>query len=213
MERSHGATERTPIGLNSWIVFLPKNCSDIGSQDEIIDTLWRLRPENPQYILIHGKRVEIPRRQLAMGRSYTFSGQTSEAIDWLPFVARIRDKISVTTGARFNGALLNFYSGPSQWIGPHSDSEHDLVPGEPVAVVSFGVPRRFRLTPREMTSKCERPSQDRCLEVLLSHGDVIVMGGSTQQTHKHEVRKPTKRGTSASDYAGKRVSMTFRVFA
>jgi hypothetical protein len=38
------------------------------------------------------------------------------------------------------------------------------------------------------------------------------MLGATQETHKHEVKKPFKKGILAAEHDGKQVSLTFRVF-
>ena len=110
------------------------------------------------------------------------------------------------TGAPFNGALLNFYEGQHEYIGKHSDDVRQLVPGMPIAIVSFGQPRRFRFSP---CSKAGGITE----EVLLQDGDLLVMAGDTQQTHKHEVRRPTSRGTPPMVRNGRRVSVTLRVFA
>ena len=42
--------------------------------------------------------------------SYTFSGHTVPARPWLPFLEKIRDNITATTGYDFNFVLVNRYS-------------------------------------------------------------------------------------------------------
>jgi alkylated DNA repair dioxygenase AlkB len=179
--------------------------------NDIVVSLWELRPSAPQFITIFNEQKEIPRKQLAMGRDYAFSGQVSRAVPWHPLVSAVRDFLNATLGVSYNGCLLNFYKGHTEYIGAHSDDEKGLAKGQPIAVVSFGVPRRFRFT-----AKSYHPDKDIMAaekEIVIKHGDIVVMHGDIQQTHKHEVRKPLKKGTPVSEYDGKRVSLTFRVFA
>ena len=188
-----------------------KNVKQITSLDnDIINSIWQLRPSAPQFITIFNGQREIPRKQLAMGRDYAFSGQVSHAVTWNPLIARVRDILTSIVGVYYNGCLLNFYEGPNEYIGPHSDAENGLVEGQPITVVSFGVPRRFRFTAKHNLNKESIVAQK---EVIIEHGDIVVMQCDTQKTHKHEVRKPIKKGTPLEDYEGKRVSLTFRVFA
>ena len=182
-----------------------------------VETMWALRPDAPQYIKIRHEEKKIPRKQLAMGRDYQFSGQIAEAVEWHPLVASVRDYLNETfadllKGRRLNGCLINFYEGPQEYLGPHSDNEKELVGGAPIFTVSFGVSRRFRFKAKEKEMKKALDAKEKMekeVQVVLEHGDVMIMEGETQKTHKHELRKPVKKG----DYLGKRVSLTFRVFA
>ena len=65
--------------------------------------------------------------------------------------------------------------------GLHTDDENDLQSGFPIFSLSWGGPRRFLF----------RAKKDRreVTEVLLQDGDLLIMGGTCQQTHKHEVPK------------------------
>lgn len=177
---------------------------------DFVSALWGLRPSAPQHVKIYDNLTEIPRRQLAMGNDYSFSGQTSRAVEWHPLILSVRDVLSELTGASFNGALLNFYEGPSEHIGPHSDDERSLLAGAPIAVASFGVPRRFRFTAKK--GICSGEATAAQAEIIVSNGDIVVMRGDTQKTHKHEVRKPLKRSSTAEAYHGRRLSITMRAF-
>jgi alkylated DNA repair dioxygenase AlkB len=44
------------------------------------------------------------------------------------------------------------------------------------------------------------------------HGTVVIMGGDTQTTHRHELMKPTGRN-GGLEKAGQRVSVTMRAMA
>ena len=94
------------------------------------------------------------------------------------------------------------YADGSHYIGPHSDDETQLAPGAPIFSVSWGATRRFRLLPRRKTM----PNMAVKLDLEVADGDLVVMGGDCQKTHKHEVPK-TKQ------LVGRRINATFRTFA
>ncbi len=75
------------------------------------DALWALRPKEPQFIVIHGMKVEIPRRNQAYGIDYHFAGQTSRALTvprlLEPLLAWVREAIE----SRTNGIRVNWYDG------------------------------------------------------------------------------------------------------
>ena len=210
--KAHIVTEIPKISLcrESWYAHLtdPLNLSAANSAS-ILEDLWLLRPTEPQYIVVFGKQKMLPRRQLAMGCDYRFAGQTATAVHWHPIVERIKDDINSILDLHLNGALIHFNSGPMEYIGPHSDDERGLDPTSPIVVVCFGAPRRFRFTAKP-ASKSELALVAET-EAVMKHGDAILMGGTTQKTHKHEVRKASRKNPE-SQFEGKRVSLTFRKF-
>ena len=126
------------------------------------------------------------------------------------------------------------YADGSHYIGPHSDDETQLAPGAPIYSVSWGATRRFRLLPKKkpmsnqgrqtnapIKTKLVAPNSDTTLETTtlgrlaadamkldleVGDGDLIVMGGDCQKTHKHEVPKTRQ-------LVGRRINATFRTFA
>ena len=165
------------------------------------EDVWSLRPAEPQHVVLYGKQLEIPRRQLAFGRSYTFSGQTSTAHLAPQWLDAVKDGVEKTTGAGFNGILMNFYEG-DDYIGPHSDDEKQLVRGHPICTLSLGGARRFVLAEKQDKKK---------FEFVLNDRDVLMMHGKCQREFKHHVKKPLKK--DAGSFRQRRVSITFRKFA
>jgi alkylated DNA repair dioxygenase AlkB len=165
------------------------------------EDLWNMRPPNQQDIVIRGRSVPIPRRQLAMGHSYPFSGQVASAVETDNAVASMLTKVRFATGVRFNGVLMNFYEG-SDYIGPHSDESKPLVKNAPIATLSLGGTRRFWIRPKNDGEE---------QKLTVENGDLLVMWGRCQETHKHEVRRPLK--TDMGAFRKKRISVTFRQFA
>ena len=78
------------------------------------------------------------------------------------------------------------------WHGDNIKGGHPL--NTVVAIVSFGAERALNLRP------C---GGGESLRVPMAHGDLVVMGGSTQRTWEHAVLKTTRR-------VGPRFSVQFR---
>jgi alkylated DNA repair dioxygenase AlkB len=75
------------------------------------------------------------------------------------------------------------------------------VKNSPIASISWGFPRTFKLTPKN--------TSDASMTLKLGDGDLVIMGGKCQQTHKHEILKIKKGDLST---AGNRINFTFRCF-
>ena len=85
---------------------------------------------------------------------------------------------------------------------PHSDDESEHVKGMPIYSYTFlsnpGNPRGFQIY----------KDDTQVAEYMLDHGDLIVMGGGTQELYKHGVKK-----SSAKKYANfRRINMTVRAW-
>jgi len=91
--------------------------------------------------------------------------------------------------------LLNRYRDGDDGMGWHSDNEPELGPAPVIASLSLGAARRFLLRRRDDHAKKA--------EVLLDHGDLLVMGGQTQRHYQHSLPK------SARPLA-ERLNLTFR---
>jgi len=118
------------------------------------------------------------------GASYSYAGARSRVpllFSSVPVIERLRVFASEQAGAPFNFALVNFYSS-SGALGWHSDNEKDLVPGAPIASVSFSSgPRRFDVRAIEDHSQKWR--------FLLESGSLLVMCDDSQALTQHCVPK------------------------
>jgi alkylated DNA repair dioxygenase AlkB len=171
-----------------------------------------------------GKTVTIPRWNQAYGeRDYAFTGQVARArpLETVgTFHGLLREMQSVEP--RLNSILANWYDAAAgHYIGAHSDDEPALVPGCPIVSVSLCSPRHHRrlwLTPKPAHAAASRTParwrQEGVAGVMLMqyHGTVVIMGGDTQTTHRHELMKPTGRN-GGLEKAGQRVSVTLRAMA
>ena len=100
----------------------------------------------------------------------------------------------------YNGCLQNWYE-PEHTIGLHADDEKALRPEFPIFSLSWGGTRRFLL--RSRANKKEKT------EVWLADGDLLVMGGTCQRTHQHEVPKFRK---TMDPPTSDRINWTIRAF-
>jgi alkylated DNA repair dioxygenase AlkB len=98
------------------------------------------------------------------------------------------------TGETYNSCLLNLYHNGSEGMAWHSDGEKDLKKDGAIASLSFGAERKFAFKHKAMGNR---------VDVLLEHGSLLVMKGTTQRFWLHRL-PPTKKINSS------RVNLTFR---
>ena len=209
--QSLGCDKVSSFALNasgsSWLVvaktFLP-------ADSDSFDAAWARRPSSKPIGVVMGRPVAFPRRTCAFGKDYTFAGQTAETLaERFPLSTSYTDKLSwVVDRMPPNGTLVNWYDAmDGDYIGPHSDDERSLIKNMPIFSISWCNPgthfRRFRLTPKSTDSGTT-------LTVELGNGDLVIMGGTCQTTHKHEIMKMRKR--QRDECIGRRINQTDRYF-
>lgn len=196
---------------------------------EYFNQVWNAHPKTHAIIKMFGKDVPVPRYQQAYGRSYQFSGVTSQSIEETDYIQDMKatlnrilkglpgrsSNISATnddtqrTGKsydnEFNMCFCNWYE-PHHYIGAHADDERQLYPHSPIASITWGSPRTFVLT--AVTKGAYRNTKSiKRKEYVLEDGDCLIMGGSCQRTHKHEILK-----LKSNQIRGNRINFTFRCF-
>ena len=106
----------------------------------------------------------------------------------------------VAESTPYNGCLQNWYH-PEDTIGIHADDERDLQAQYPIFSLTWGGTRRFVLKPRDKSLQK--------VELFLEDGDLLLMGGHCQRTHRHEV---PKRRTTKDPPTSDRINWTIRAF-
>lgn len=150
-------------------------------------------------IILYGKKLNIPRKQTAFGEDgtfYRFSGNTVQAKNFeeSKTLLYVKENLEKRMNLKFNFCLVNYYEDGSKYIGPHSDDEKGLDPKHPIASVSFGETRPFRLRSK---------LSGKTYEQKLQNNSLILMFPPCQSLFKHSVPKTAKK-------IGGRINLTFR---
>lgn len=226
-------TYLTPDG-QSWIIHV-KHWMPTPSPGDF-EREWDLHPSDRHQLKLFGKTFTENRWSQSWGFSYSYSGSTNvarpiidaeESSSAAAMVQVLIDRVNeVTSGLSwspsgdathpdddvndnetvsrpYNGCLQNWYH-PEDTIGLHADDERDLLDRYPIFSLSWGGTRRFVLKPRE-----KKETLIPKVEVYLEDGDLLVMGGNCQKTHRHEV--PKLRATKDPGTSD-RISWTVRAF-
>jgi len=90
--------------------------------------------------------------------------------------------------------MANLYRNGSDSMGRHADNEKELGLNPLIASLSLGEQRLLKF--RHQKSK-------EVLDVLLSHGDLLLMAGEIQHYWQHELPKTKKQ-------KAERINLTFR---
>jgi len=121
------------------------------------------------------------------------------AIDDPALPGVLRDALAVVgehVHAPFDSIGLNFYRDEHDSVAPHNDKLHELVPHQPIVLLSLGATRtmviRRKLPPHLKT------------ELELEAGSLLLMGWNAQLHYDHGIPKLMRA-------VGARISVAFRV--
>lgn len=198
------------IAPSSWVCVIKNILPPEGNEFEQV---WSEHPPEVKKLKIHGREVDARQYQQAYGKTHKYSGTLAVGIEETPLIKQIQAQLnelirvapegSSNNYYKFNSCLCNWYE-PDQCLGAHSDDIRTLVARSPIVGLSWGATRVFTFTAR---SKDPTPNIVLKKRIPMESGDVVIMGGDCQETHKHEIEK-LKKG----DVRGNRVSFTFRCF-
>lgn len=173
---------------------------ELAQADHYLDVLLDTIQWKNDEAVIFGKHIITKRKVAWYGDndySYTYSNTTKQALAWTPELLKLKALAEDTTDCRYNSCLLNLYHTGDEGMAWHSDDEKMLGKDTAIASMSFGAERRFLFKHRE---------SKHTLGLVLEHGSLLVMKGSTQSNWLH--RLPTTKKISAP-----RVNLTFRTMA
>ncbi|EEY63961.1 uncharacterized protein PITG_02472 [Phytophthora infestans T30-4] len=175
---------------------------------------WEAHPKEHDTIMMFGKPTMLPRFQQLCGEmgSYRYSGKTFEAQQKFPpglrhAVQQMQRFVEdpSTQHTRLTGGLVNWYENGDHYIGPHADDEKDMMACSPIIALSLGAARRFVFTKKTSKSAPQGDEAVARMELQMEDGDLMIMGGTTQRTHKHAVPKMARCREP-------RISVTLRCF-
>jgi alkylated DNA repair dioxygenase AlkB len=147
--------------------------------------------------IIYGKKIITKRKVAWYGEKpfeYTYSNITKQALPWTKELLELKFIAEKESGETYNSCLLNLYHTGEEGMAWHSDGETDLKKNGAIASLSFGAERKFAFKHKHTGEK---------VELLLEHGSLLVMKGTTQTHWLHRL-PPTKKITRP------RVNLTFR---
>ena len=206
----------------SWLIHVKKWLPTTSKEE--FDRQWNLHPEDRHELNLFGRTFTENRWSQSWGHSYSYSGSTNIArpIEESEMIQRLIGRANEATRGLFvssedesstisnnetkteakpyNGCLQNWYL-MEDTIGLHADDERDLLVQYPIISLTWGGTRRFVLKPRDKSLKK--------VEIYLDDGDLLLMGGTCQKTHRHEVPKP--RSTMDPETSD-RINWTIRAF-
>ncbi len=147
--------------------------------------------------IIFGKHVVTKRKVAWYGNNnydYTYSNTTKQALPWTAGLLDLKTLVEKLTHTTFNSCLLNLYHNGNEGMAWHSDDEKTLGKNATIASLSLGAERKFSLKHR--TSK-------QSTSLILQHGSLLEMKGTTQTNWLHCLPKSTRVKTP-------RINLTFR---
>jgi alkylated DNA repair dioxygenase AlkB len=165
--------------------------------DQFYKSLEKNIPWKNDEVVLFGKRISTKRLVAWYGDSefeYSYSKTKKRANLWTPELLRIKQAVEAICGESFNSCLLNLYPSGAEGMGWHTDAEKELEPNGAIASVSLGAERRFLFKHKQSKEK---------VAILLEHGSLLIMKGTTQQYWWHSLPKTKK-------ILGPRINLTFR---
>jgi len=167
--------------------------------DKLFKALQEETPWQQDNIRVYGKIYAQPRLTALYGnegKSYSYSNIQMNPHPWTPLLEEIKNKIEILTKVQFTTVLLNYYRNGDDSNGWHADNEKELGSNPVIASLSFGANRMFQL----------KHKSDKSLKknIILEHGSLLLMKGTTQECWKHQIPKTAKPVES-------RINLTFRI--
>ena len=183
------AIRRTTLAHGAWVDLRP---GWLTGADELFSRLARDVPWHAERRQMYDREVDVP-------RLLSFYDEA----DLLPDVVLSQARSDLTAhyrlelGEPFRTAGLCFYRDGRDSVAWHGDtigrgSTEDTM----VAIISVGAPRALLLRPRG-------GGEGKTIRHVLGHGDLLVMGGSSQRTWEHSIPKTARP-------VGPRISIQFR---
>ena len=187
VDATFAGIRRVDLDDTAWIDHLP---GWLRGPDEVMDALVRTAPWTSSSRPMYDRIVDVPRLTAWFG----WEGEYHEQVP--PVIEAMRAALSAHYDVRFTSCGCNLYRDGHDSVAWHGDRIREEVVDPRVAIVSVGEPRKLLLRP--LDARPDRTS----VGFQLGHGDLLVMGGSSQRTWQHSVPKVA--------VAGPRMSITFR---
>ncbi|MBL1265900.1 alpha-ketoglutarate-dependent dioxygenase AlkB [Methylomicrobium sp. RS1] len=166
--------------------------------DLLFDDFYRTLAWQEEAVLIFGKACKVPRLMCWYGDPeaiYRYSGVEHRPLPWTGELTEVRARIELCSGYAFNSVLANLYRDERDSMGYHADNEKELGINPAIASLSLGDSRLFRLRHKKRREN---------LDIVLEHGDLLVMAGTLQHHWVHALPKTRQ-------VKHPRINLTFRL--
>jgi alkylated DNA repair dioxygenase AlkB len=190
-----------PVFLNlpdAEVIYYP-NFFNKEEADSIYAELISEIPWQQDDIRLFGKTHPQPRLTALFGnegKPYSYSNIKMQPHPWNSLLQKIKSQVEHVSDTIFTTVLLNKYRDGKDGNGWHADNEKELGTNPIIASISFGAERTFQLK--------HNSDKDQKKSILLEHGSLLLMKGTTQHFWKHQIPKTAKP-------IGPRLNLTFRV--
>jgi alkylated DNA repair dioxygenase AlkB len=174
---------RHQLDATAWVDHVP---GWLEHADEMFAWLLEAAPWQETEQELYGRTIATPR---LVARWPYLPGE----VDLPPVLEDIRAALVEQYRRPFDSVSANLYRDGRDSVAWHGDRIARTVVDPLVAIVSLGHPRRFLLRPR---------GGARRLTIDPQHGDLVVMGGTSQRRWQHTIPKVAS--------AGPRISVTLR---
>lgn len=165
--------------------------------DQYFDRLFNFIEWRNDEANMFGRHIVTKRKVAWYGNlnyHYTYSNATKLALPWTKELLALKTVTEQKTGSTYNSCLLNLYHDGNEGMAWHSDDEKMLAKDSSIASLTFGAERKFAF---------KHKTNDHKIEMILEHGSLLEMAGSTQTHWLHRL-PPTKKVTRP------RINLTFR---
>jgi alkylated DNA repair dioxygenase AlkB len=180
------------------IIYFP-HFFDKKEADAIFTQLVKHIPWQQDDIQVFGKIHPQPRLTALFGnegKPYSYSNIKMQPYPWTLLLQKIKSYVESVSDTNFTTVLLNQYRDGKDSNGWHADNEKELGSNPVIASVSFGAERIFQLKHNSISGLKQN--------IILEHGSLLLMKGTTQHFWKHQIPKTSKP-------IGPRINLTFRV--
>ncbi|QXP61464.1 alpha-ketoglutarate-dependent dioxygenase AlkB family protein [Olleya sp. HaHaR_3_96] len=150
-------------------------------------------------ITVFGKTYAQPRLTALFGHSdkpYSYSNIIMHPRGFTSALSDIKKKIDEQAETIFTTCLANLYRDGQDSNGWHADNEKTLGTNPIIASITFGGPRYFNLKHKD--------NKDLKHKLLLEHGSLLLMKGTTQHHWLHQIAKTRQE-------VKPRINLTFRI--
>ena len=172
---------------------------DLAKANELFNKLKTDVPWQQDDIVVYGKKYAQPRLTALYGnegKPYGYSNIIMQPHNWSPLIMYIKNEIEIVSQENFTTVLLNNYRNGRDSNGWHADNEKELGRNPIIASVSFGAERVFQMKHNAIKNLKQN--------IILEHGSLLIMKGTTQHFWKHQIPKTMKP-------IEERINLSFRI--